>query len=260
MTPAVFDALTQLAVMLQGWVLAGFVVLARVGAVFALLPGFGERVVPVRVKLILALAMTGLIAPAVLPAFPAPAAPGPMLLLRETAVGLALGAGLRLLVLALQVAGTIAAQATSLAQFFGGAGVDPQPAMSQVLVMGGLALLMVSGFPLLVAEFLVLTYVLLPPDAWPDSAAMAHWGLAQVARGFGLAFVLAAPFVIGGALYNLALGAINRAMPQLMVAFIGAPALTLGGLAMLLLAAPVMLSAWQGAVMGWLADPLSVRP
>ena len=55
------------------------------------------------------------------------------------------------------------------------------------------------------------------------------------------------PFVIAALIYNVALGVINRAMPQLMVAFVGAPALTLGGLLLLYLSAPVMLSVWIDA-------------
>ena len=58
---------------------------------------------------------------------------------------------------------------------------------------------------------------------------------------------IAAPFVIGSLLYNVALGIINRAMPQLMVAFIGAPALTWGGLALFAVAAPLILSVWLAA-------------
>ena len=71
------------------------------------------------------------------------------------------------------------------------------------------------------------------------AADVAAWGTARVAQAFALGFSLAAPFVIAGFAYNLALGAINRAMPQLMVAFIGAPAITAGGLLILMLAAPV---------------------
>ena len=48
-----------------------------------------------------------------------------------------------------------------------------------------------------------------------------------------LAFTLAAPFVLVSVLYNLTLGVINRAMPQLMVVFVGAPVITGLGLAVL---------------------------
>jgi len=258
MTPELLASLDLLAVEARHALVQGFVVFVRVGAFFALLPAFGEQVVPARIRLMLAFAMTLIIAPAVLPAIAArPETPGAVarFLLVESAIGLALGAGLRLMVNALQIAGTMAAQATSLAQFFGGAGVDPQPAIAQVLVMAGLAMAVMAGLPARAAEFLILSYALLPAGQWPDGAAMAEWGVGRVAHAFALAFVLAAPFVIGASIYNLALGAINRAMPQLMVAFIGAPALTFGGLLLLMLAAPIMLTVWHEAFQALLLDP-----
>jgi flagellar biosynthetic protein FliR len=87
---------------------------------------------------------------------------------------------------------------------------------------------------------------------------MADWGLAQVTRAFATGFSLAMPFVIASFLYNLALGVINRAMPQLMVAFVGAPALTAGGLVLLALSAPLVLAVWLAALNGFLAAPFAV--
>ena len=87
---------------------------------------------------------------------------------------------------------------------------------------------------------------------------MSSWGVAQIANAFALAFTLAAPFVILSVIYNIALGAINKAMPQLMVAFIGAPVITAGGLFVLMLAAPFMLEVWLSALDNFLASPLRV--
>ena len=112
-------------------------VFLRVGAMMALLPAFGEQSVPQRVRLVLTVAFTAITAPAIwdqLPPRPEMAA-----LLGGVAAGLLLGAGLRLLVMALQMAGTMIAQATSLAQIFGGMG-EPQPAVGHLLVAAGLAL------------------------------------------------------------------------------------------------------------------------
>lgn len=249
-------ALQALAAWWQGWLAAGLTVFARIGAAFAVLPAFGERLVPARLRLAGAAAMTAIITPAV-PALPLPAdvAALAVLLAGEALVGLALGLALRLLVLALQLAGSIAAQATSLAQVFGGAGVEPQPAISQALMLAGLALLALAGLPERAAEYLILSYTLLPAGLWPDPGVLAEWGTGAIARAFGLGFTLAAPFVIGALLYNLALGAINRAMPTLMVALVGAPAITLGGLALLALTAPVMLAVWWGVAAQMLAAP-----
>lgn len=258
MSAEIFDTLALLAVEAQAALVAGFLVFARIGGFFAVLPAFGEQVVPARVRLVAAFSMTLIVAPAVLPQIPMrPETPAEVagFLLVESAIGLSFGVALRLLVNALQIAGTMAAQATSLAQFFGGAGVDPQPAMSQVLVMAGLAFLVMTGLPEKLAEFLVLSYILLPAGTWPDASMMAEWGVGRVSHAFTLAFVLAAPFVIGSSIYNLALGAINRAMPQLMVAFIGSPAITFGGLFILMVSAPIILMVWHEAFQNLLLDP-----
>ena len=241
----------------------GFGVFIRVGAMMALIPAFGEQVVPARIRLMLALAFTAITAPALAPVMPpAPTAPAALLTMigAEATAGLALGIGLRLLIIALQVAGTMAAQATSLSQFFGGAGVDPQPAMAQVLVMAGLALAVTADLHIAIAELIILSYDFFPPARFPDAASLAEWGLAQSARAFALAFTLAVPFVILSLLFYVALGAINKAMPQLMVAFVGAPAITWAGLAVLLLTAPLMLPLWHDTFRSFLADPTGPIP
>ena len=56
-------------------------------------------------------------------------------------------------------------------------------------------------------------------------------------------------------IYNIALGAINRAMPQLLVSFVGAPAITFGGMALLFLAGPIMLSKWLELLHRFINDP-----
>ncbi|MBN2759188.1 MAG: flagellar biosynthetic protein FliR [Rhodobacteraceae bacterium] len=242
---------------------AALVVFLRVGAMMALLPAFGEAVIPIRIRLGLALAFTAVITPALSSALPA-LPDNPVGLLRlvatETVAGFALGAGLRLFVMVLQMAGTIAAQATSLSQFFGGAGIDPQPAMSQILVMGGLALAVTLGLHVRLAELMLLSYQLFPAGQFLNPADLADWGVAQVSRAFALAFTLAMPFVILSLVFYVALGAINKAMPQLMVAFVGAPAITFAGLALLLLTAPMILPIWHEAFAGFIANPVGGAP
>lgn len=240
-----------------------FGVFIRIGAMMALIPAFGEQVIPLRIRLALTLAFTAITAPALAPIMPpAPTAPGPLfaLIAAEAVAGLALGIGLRLFTMALQTAGTIAAQATSLSQFFGGAGVDPQPAMAQILVMAGLALAVTADLHVALAELIVFSYDIFPPARFPDAASLGDWGLGQVARAFTLAFTLAMPFVILSLLFYVGLGAINKAMPQLMVAFVGAPAITWAGLAVLLLTAPLLLPLWHDSFRSFLANPTGPLP
>ena len=93
---------------------------------------------------------------------------------------------------------------------------------------------------------------LIPGDA-------AAWASDRAGHVFSLALSLAAPFAAASFVYNLALGAINRAMPQLMVAFVGAPAITAGALLILWAAAPEILARWGEAADLALIDPFGAR-
>lgn len=236
-----------------------FAVFLRVGGLLAVLPAFGEQSVPVRVRLVIGLAFTAVVLPAVAEDLPDVRHPG-ALFLSEVAAGLILGLGLRLLIMALMIAGTLAAQSSSVSQLFGGAVPEPQPAFANLFVMSGLALAVMAGLHVRAAELLILSYDILPAGRPPSSADVGQWGLSRVAHAFGLGFSLAAPFVLASLIYNLALGVINRAMPQMMVALVGAPALSLGALALLALTAPAILQAWMAALSAGLAQPFAVTP
>lgn len=246
--------------------LTGFIlVFARVGGVMALLPAFGEQLIPARVRLGVTVAFAMVVWPMLAgqgPGIGAPAeAARPFLamLITEALVGLLLGIGIRLLVFALQFAGTIIAQSTSLSQILGG-GVtpDPMPAMGALLALAGMTLAVATGLHIKAALLIARSYEVLPMGLAPSGSDVATWGVARVAAAFALGFSLAAPFVIAAFAYNLALGAINRAMPQLMVSFIGAPAATAGGMLLLLLAAGMILRHWNAALDVVLADPLAM--
>ncbi|MEM9971268.1 MAG: flagellar biosynthetic protein FliR, partial [Pseudomonadota bacterium] len=176
----------------------------------------------------------------------------------QVVIGLAHGFALRLFVFVLQITGTIAAQATSLSQLFGGEAIDPQPALGVVLVLGGIALATMMGLHVRVVAMVIESYMHFPAGTALPSNATADWAVTSVAHAFKLAVVLSMPFVLASLLYNLALGVINRAMPQLMVAFVGAPAITLGALVLLAVSAPLILSVWAGLLSEQLRHPLGV--
>ncbi len=264
MTPGLVAGLADLLALSEAGFWAAVLVFLRVGAMMALLPVFGEQAVPVRVRLALTLAFTAVVLPAIAPLMQGMSlTPGRLLAQAgaEVLAGLLMAMMLRLFVNGLQVAGTIAAQATSLSQIFGGsAGADPAPAIGHVLVIGGLALATLAGLHVRVATWIIDGYLLIPPGTLPAPATVAEVGLAQVARVFALGFTLAAPFVVASLIYNVTLGVINRAMPQLMVAFVGAPAITAGALMLLLLSAPLLLPIWVQALIGFMAAPFGAPP
>lgn len=255
------EGLSTLVDISQTSLVVALLVFLRVGAMMALLPAFGEMMVPVRVKLAIAICFSMVVGPAAAPLILGLPIEGQSIFVLgmiEVLIGLVLGLALRMFVFALQVAGTVAAQSTSLSQLFGGQAIDPQPAIGVILVLAGLALLTMFGFHTRVALMLVETYGLVPPGFSYPAGALAEWAVAAVSQAFRLAVVLAMPFVLASLLYNLALGVINRAMPQLMVAFVGAPAITFGALFLLAVSAPFILSIWVELLNSRLSDPLEV--
>lgn len=238
---------------------SAFLVFMRVGSVASLLPGFGEQSIPMRIRLLVALAFTAIVWPVVSGSFDISMQNMPVAMLTESAIGIMIGISIRLVVMALQLAGSIAAQSTSVSQIAGASATpDPMPAIGNILVMAGLALVLVSGLHVKAAVAMITSYEIMPPGFLPVGADVAAWGVAHVASAFALAITLASPFIVASFAYNVGLGAINRAMPSLMVAFIGAPAITAGAMLMLALAAPTMLSFWNGQMDLVLADPLGM--
>lgn len=256
------EALADLSVHLRTHILLTGLVFLRVAAFMSLVPAIGERVIPMRIRLVLAVALAVTITPAVAIAVPATIG-GPipflMFLAAETLNGLALGFALRLFTLAIEMAGTIAAQSSSLSQMFGGTG-EPMPAISHLLMMAALCAVFAADLHIRLAQALILSYDALPPGRFPAAALMRAWQVRQVSDAFALAFGLAAPFLVTALIYNMALGVINRAMPSLMVSFLGAPALTGGFLVLLAIVAPLVIAIWLDSFGDALTDPFRMAP
>lgn len=225
-----------------------FLVFVRTGAMVFFLPGFGENYVPARVKLVLAFALAALVFPLIGPQIPVdPLSQNQVFRLigTEAIIGVFWGAVIRLIIHVLQMAGAIISQATSLAQIFGGTvNMDAQPAMGHIMVVSGLALISLLGLHETYLVYILNTYNVTPAGMLLPGSAVAEYSSGHISKAFSLAFQLSAAALTATLLYNIVLGVINRAMPQLLVSFVGAPAITAGGLLLLYLMAPTMLDVW----------------
>lgn len=254
MTPEIEAAMIEISA--AAW--PAFLLFLRVGAMMALFPGFGEQSVPARVKLAAAICFTLICFPALDLELVSPSALPERVLVASAEVlsGVILGLFVRLFVIALQTAGTIAAQSTTLSQIFGaGPGTEPQAVFGNVFLVAGLALATLAGLHVHLAKYIIGSYALFPIGVIGGGADVAAMGMATVAHVFALAFSIAAPFMIASLAYNVILGVINRAMPQLMVAFVGAPAITGAGLFLLFLTTPFLLEVWRTALLEFLSNP-----
>lgn len=232
----------------------------RVGAVAFLLPGMGERGISLRVRLGGALALTALLAPMMAPLVPQSPSNGAELiqmLAAEATAGLIIGFSFRVLVFMLQITGMVAAQHLSVAQMFGaGVAPEPEPTIATLLAMGGITLALMAGLHVQIVATLAALYDILPFGQFPDPASVGSWATTRMAETFGLGVALAAPFVAIGFAYNIALGALNRAMPQLLVAVVGIPFLLWIGMLALYLVLPALFDEWFQNLDRVMLDPL----
>jgi len=225
-----------------------FSIFCRIAAAAAMLPGIGEQVVPSRVKLGAAIALSIALWPLTRPAIgevPADLAGFVLILLAEIIAGLLVGLWVRMFIFALQIAGAIVGQQMSFSHLFAGPNAPaPQPGVANIFTLTAIAAIFATGFHLEIYVALAASYGLLPWGAFPLAADSGLSVTEAGQRAFSLGLRLSLPFVIGAFIYNLGLGALNRAMPQLMVTFIGAPALMAGGIALLAITMPLILGVW----------------
>jgi flagellar biosynthesis protein FliR len=228
----------------------GFLVFARVAAAFMLLPGFGETHLPPRVKVVAALlvaaAMAGSV-PGRPDLVPAPAAMAGEIG-AEIVVGLLLGTVARILFNALHVAGTLIAQQAGLGLLIP-TGTEPEgvSALAQILLFGGISLIFALDLDFQLLLAIRDSYELFPLGRLPDPGSMALRVTRTVSDAFSLGVRLGLPFLVIGFVLYAGLGVINRAMPQMMVFFVAAPAFTIVGLVLLAITLPMILWTWAGA-------------
>jgi hypothetical protein len=130
----------------QIWLATFMGVFLRVGACFFVLPGLGEQMIPVRIRLGAALAMAVLLTPMLRDEVRISGLmPSGEVFLSEAAIGLCLGLALRFVVYALQTAGNDRS-AGHIAQPDHGRCVarSALPAMGAILSMAGIALVVLS--------------------------------------------------------------------------------------------------------------------
>ena len=223
----------------------------RISAAFMMLPGFGEPTVPTRIRILAGLAIAAAVSPAV--ALMPTAVPNTWGLLlsvtAEAACGALIGTLARTVISGVLIAGQVIGQNIGLANIFAaGVAVDQAATIGAAVYAGLLAVLFASGGHHAILRALVDSYSLLPPAQFPAIDATAHAIVGAGVHSFRLAVQLAFPFLLLAFVFNVALGAMNRALPALPVFMIASPALVAAGLYLLAASMPDILDA---SLAGW---------
>jgi flagellar biosynthetic protein FliR len=218
----------MLAEVLSFNVFALLLVVTRVGALFMLLPGFSAPYVSIRIRLMLAVAVSLALLPLLaerLPALPAEPAGLAVLLLGETVIGVFLGTVARVLFAGLHAAGTFASFFMSLANALSNDAVAESQASTVAGLFGtlGMVLVFVTDLHHVLLRAVAGSYALLPAGQPLPVGDLAETLGRALAESFVLALQMAAPFLVLAFTYHLGVGLLSRLMPQLPVFFFGLP-------------------------------------
>lgn len=222
---------------------------SRIGAILMLMPALGEDMIPARMRLGFALAFTFVVHPLLadaMPPMPDNFASLAGLVFHELAIGLILGAIVRITVMATQVAGAVIAFQAGLSAAMT---ADPTQAGVQGAVFGsflsflGIVLIFATDLHHVALAATYESYALFPLDAplmFDDAAQLA---IRTVAGAFSVGVQMSAPFIVFGLVFNLGAGILARLMPAMQVFFVLMPANIMIGLLLLALLLSMM--------MGW---------
>lgn len=229
----------------SSWLSALMWPLLRISGLMLVAPVFAARVVPARIRLVTALALTpivAMLAPAPAGAFEPLSAAGILTATQQVLIGIAIGFAVQIAFDALEMAGQLVAMTMGLGF---ATLVDPArgamtPVLSQfLLVVGMLLFLSFDGHVLLIGaladsfRWAPVGQVAFGPD---QALQLAGWG----ARIFESGLVIALPAVVALLAVNIGMGIVSRAAPQLNLFAVGFPAAMMAGFLFVLLSLPAI--------------------
>ncbi len=236
---------------LSAWIILFMLIVARLSFVIFLMPGIGDQTVPARVRVSLLLGAATLFAMSGIVSAPSDISIANFVGLvgAETIIGLGLGLLLRTSIWILNMAGALIAQTIGLSQMLGIAlDTEAQTVVSNMLAMAGAVLLLSADYHVSVFVRLAEIYSDIPVGA------LTQFDQSFVIEGMftaiKFAVLIAWPFVAINLLYNISLGFINKALPSLMVAFVGAPFMIGAGFVLLAISVSTILIVWMDRVSG----------
>ena len=211
---------------ISGWVAQFLLPLFRIAAMLMVMPIIGTQLVPNRVRLYLALAISVVLVPTLppMPQVDALSLRSLLLILEQVLIGAMFGFILQLFFHLFAVAGQIIAMQMGLGF---ASMVDPTngvsvPVLGQFMLMLVTLLFLAINGHLVVLEVLAESFVSLPPG---QGLMIGHyWELAgKLGWVIGAGLLLTLPMVTALLVINLAFGVMTRAAPQLNIFSIGFP-------------------------------------
>jgi flagellar biosynthetic protein FliR len=246
------ETIDRLNALIAGNVYLVLLVFARIGTALMLMPGFGSTYTPARIRLLLAIGLSIVIAPIVkssLPADPASAIGLAAALGVEAVIGAFLGTVALIMMSALETGGLFIAQQMGLSNsyIFSPQTQTQESLPGTLMSLSAVVLLFVTDMHHFLISSLVDSYQIFRFDDAFAIGDMPGSIIKLVSQAFLVGFAIATPFIVVGLLLFVSFGLIARLMPQVQIFFITLPLQT--GLGLLIFGAsiPLMMRYWLAA-------------
>ncbi len=227
---------------LYAWLTAFIWPLIRILALITAAPVFGNTVVPTRVKIALAVAVTVLVSPVLgpMPQIDPGSIPGLFIIIQQIVIGAAMGLSMQIVFVAVEMAGNITGLQMGLgfATFYDPASGGSTAVIAQYLnLVATLIFLAINGHLIMIST-IVDSFTAFPIGDAPlhgaGPLALAHWG----GRIFVDGLLLSLPMLGALLITNIALAVLTKAAPQLNIFAVGFPITLAVGMGVLTLSLP----------------------
>lgn len=238
---------------------AGILILARIGSCLAMLPGFGSHRLPVRIRILLALALSLAVSPMVM-GQATQALSGldeagkARLIAAEMVVGTALGLMARLYMFGLQFAATLITNVIGLAATPGAPIDDSElaPPLVNLIMITATTVIFAANLHHAMLRALFDSYFAISIGSPLDPGWYLDQMVAKLSLTWSMGLRLAAPFVVFSVIVNLAIGFANKFTPMISVYFMTTGLTAALGLVLLFMIVDDMLGLFLQEILGFL--------
>ena len=242
---------------------AFLMIFMRFGLAIMIMPGIGDSFVSAPIRLFFTLALCLVLTPplaSMMPPLPSQTALLVGLLASEEMIGIFIGTLMRILINALDTAGSIISIQTgfSSALLFNPISGTQGSLIGSVYAMLGVTLLMVMNFHHYMIAIIADSYITLPvTGSMPDFGSFAEIVTRTVAIAFKIGVLISLPFLIVGVIMQVGFGVLGRLMPQIQIFFLALPAQILIGTILLSMTISAGILFWANSYEATLAQAMA---
>jgi len=236
-----------------GWIGAFFWPFVRISSMMIAAPVFGARLMPVRIRILMAFAFSFVAVPMlpVAPQVDAISLASISILAQQVVIGLSMGFMIQMVFQSLVIAGETIANGMGLgfARMVDPANGVQVPVISQFLIIMATLLFVVLNGHLMLIDLVVQSFRIIPIS----STGLSDKGLWMIVSWGSQMFIggvlVAIPAVAALLVVNISMGVITRAAPQLNIFAVGFPLMILLGFIFLTMSMPSMLARFTHLMM-----------